>query len=711
MNLKRIGLALVLLILVGLVFAFDLHSYLTLEYVTQQKDSLQALVDGSPYLSVLIFMGIYILVTALSIPGALIMTLTVGALFGLAVGMIIASIGSTVGATLAFLGSRYLVRSWVERHFPNQIKSINEGVEKEGVSYLFALRLIPIFPFFLVNLAMGVTRIRTFTYFWVSQLGMLAGTFVFVNAGRELSKIESLGDITSPGLLGSFVLLGVFPFVAQRALSWWKQSKVLKGFDKPNTFDRNLVVIGAGAGGLVSSYIAATVKAKVTLIEKHKMGGDCLNTGCVPSKALIKAAKVAFEAGRASELGINVGSVEVDFAGVMRHVHKAIELVEPHDSVERYSQLGVECIEGEAVIKSPYSVEVAGKTLTTRSIIVATGARPMVPEYPGLDDIHYYTSDTIWGLKHCPKRLLILGAGPIACEMAQAFVRLGSQVTILARSNRLMAREDEDVSDFVMAALAREGLTFMMQHLVKGFARSDEGTLVLWEQGENSGELGFDEVLFALGRKANTQGFGLQDLGVELNENGTIKTDCFLQTNIPTIFACGDVAGPYQFTHMAAHQAWFASVNALFGWFKKFKVDYSIVPWVTYVDPEVARVGVNEAEARNQGLDFEVTRYNIGDLDRAITDHNAQGFVKVITPQGKDRILGVTIVGQNAGELLAEFVLAMKKGIGLNGILSTIHAYPTMAEANKYVAGEWKRNHAPERVIKLVEKCLAWRRG
>lgn len=708
---RRLGFALTLLGLIAVVFVFDLERFLTLEYLTQQKGALQGLVASYPFLSVAIFTLLYVVITALSVPGALVMTLAAGALFGLLVGVLLVSVGSTVGATLAFLSSRYLMRSWVERHFPRQIQAINRGMEKEGAFYLFALRLIPAFPFFLVNLAMGVTRIGVLTFFWVSQVGMLPATLVFVNTGRELSKVESLADIVSPGLIGSFVLLGVFPFLAKKLLAWWKLQRALKGADRPKRFDRNLVVIGAGAGGLVSSYIAATVRAKVTLIEKNKMGGDCLNTGCVPSKALIKAAKMAADSRRAYELGINTGPVEIDFTRVMQAVHGAIKLVEPHDSVERYSKLGVECIQGQATVVSPYSVRVGEQTLTTQSIIVASGARPFVPAFDGLDQISYYTSDTIWSLSVLPKVLLILGGGPIGCEMAQAFSRLGAKVVLVDRSSRVMSKEDEDVSCFVMSALCKDGVDLRMSHHIQQFKVEGEKKVLVCEAVEGVAEIGFDEVLVALGRKANTEGMGLDKMGVELRENGTIKTDEYLRTAVPTIFACGDVAGPYQFTHIAAHQAWYASVNALFGWVKKFKVDYSVVPWVTYVDPEVARVGLNEAEAKSQNIAFEVTRYSLSELDRAITDHNAQGFIKVITPVGKDRILGVTIVGQNAGELLAEFVLAMKKGIGLNGILSTIHAYPTMAEANKYVAGEWKRKHAPQNLLKIVEKCLAWRRG
>jgi dihydrolipoamide dehydrogenase len=540
---------------------------------------------------------------------------------------------------------------------------------------------------------------------------MLAGTIVYVNAGTQLATLNSASGILSPGLIGSFILLGLFPLLAKKMVAVIKRRKSLKGWVRPKVFDRNLVVVGAGSAGLVSAYIAAAVKSKVTLIEKHKMGGDCLNTGCVPSKALIRSSRLLNQARRAQEWGFESIEVKYEFCDIMERVGRVVKQVEPHDSVERYTDLGVDVIEGEARITSPYSVEVNGIELHTPHIIIATGARPFVPPIQGLDKIDYLTSDNLWRLRERPDRLLVLGGGPIGCELAQAFARFGSRVTIVEMMPRLMIREDEDVAEMVTQRFQDEGIELLVAHKAIQFTqRGDDQVLVCEKQGEQV-RVSFDQVLVAVGRKANTSGFGLEELNVALNPNGTIGTDEYLQTSIPTIYACGDVAGPYQFTHTAGHQAWYAAVNSLFGLFRRFKVDYSVIPFATFTDPEVARVGVNEQEAKQQGIDYEVTRYDLSELDRAIAEGEAWGMVKVLTPPGKDQVIGATIVGENAGELIGEFTAAMKHGFGLNKILGTIHIYPTLFEANKYAAGAWKRAHAPEKLLDWVERFHNWRRG
>ncbi|KHD06845.2 pyridine nucleotide-disulfide oxidoreductase [Candidatus Thiomargarita nelsonii] len=690
-----------------LFFVFDLQQYLSLENFQTQRTDIVNFYEGHPWQTILIFFAIYVVVTGLSLPGAALLTLIAGAIFGVLDGTIMVSFASTIGATLAFLVSRYLFKDFVQERFKSQLGPINRGVEKDGAFYLFALRLVPAFPFFVINLVMALTPIKTWRFYWISQIGMLVGTIVYVNAGTQIGQLESLGGILSPTLLLSFVLLGIFPFIAKKVLDYSKAHKVMRGYKKPKHFDTNLVVIGAGSAGLVSAYIAAAVKAKVTLIEKHKMGGDCLNTGCVPSKAILRSAKILSYIKRAKEYGFKNATVEFDFAEVMDRVHRVIKQVEPHDSVERYTKLGVDCIQGEAMITSPYSVRVNDQEITTRNIIIASGGRPFVPPLPGLEEVGYYTSDTIWTLRTLPKRLVVLGGGPIGCELAQAFARLGAKVTQVQRASHIMVREDADVIDVVQAQFAKEGIQLLRSHKA---LRIEQGRLICEHDGEKV-VVPFDEILVAVGRSANTKGFGLEELGVALSPRGTIEVDEHLRTNIPTIYACGDVAGPYQFTHTAAHQAWYASVNGLFGTFKKFKADYSVIPWTTFTDPEVARVGLNEQEAKRQGIDYEVTKYGIDDLDRAIADQEAQGFVKVLTQPGKDKILGVTIVGHHAGDLITEYIQAMKWGIGLNKILGTIHIYPTLAEANKYAAGEWKRRHAPVKVLEWVQRFHAWRRN
>jgi pyruvate/2-oxoglutarate dehydrogenase complex dihydrolipoamide dehydrogenase (E3) component/uncharacterized membrane protein YdjX (TVP38/TMEM64 family) len=710
-NTARYLLVLVMASLIGAFFILDLGNYLTLDYLQQQREQLLAYYHNQPAFVISIYMLVYIAVTALSLPGATIMTLAGAGIFGLAAGTVIVSFASTIGATLAFLCSRFLLRDYVQSRFAGRMQKINEGIKKDGIFYLFTLRLIPVFPFFMINLVMGVTPIRIWQFFFVSQVGMLPGTLVYVNAGNQLASLESLAGILSPGLLFSFALLGLFPLLAKRIVAWVKARRYLKRFKKPSHFDYNVVVIGAGSGGLVSAYIAAAVKAKVALIERHKMGGDCLNTGCVPSKALIRSARILSYAGRAKSFGFNQTVVDFDFATVMERVQRVIHKIEPHDSTVRYTELGVECIIGEAKILSPYEIEVDGRVLTTRNIIVATGARPQVPRLPGLEGTEFHTSDSIWELRQQPRRLLVLGGGPIGCELAQCFQRLGSEVTLVQRPASILPREDTDISTLVSSRLQEEGMRVLTSHSARSIEQQGDERFLVCDHNGSEVRIPFDQLLIALGRKANVEGFGLEALEVSITPHGTIEADPFLRTNYPNIFVCGDVTGPYQFTHTAAHQAWYAAVNALFGTLKKFRVDYSVIPWATYTDPEVARVGLNELEAGERGIAYEVTTYGLDDLDRAIADEEDYGMVKVLTVPGKDTILGVTIAGSHAGDLIAEFVLAMKHGIGLNKVLGTIHIYPTLAEANKYVAGAWKKNHAPQTLLRWVERYHAWRRG
>jgi pyruvate/2-oxoglutarate dehydrogenase complex dihydrolipoamide dehydrogenase (E3) component/uncharacterized membrane protein YdjX (TVP38/TMEM64 family) len=720
MRLRQIVLLLLLVLAIGAFVALDLGRLLSFEQLKASQASFAQLHAEQPFTVAVVYFLVYVLATALSFPGATIITLAGGAVFGLWQGLLIVSFASTVGATLAFLASRFLLRDWVEARFGQRLADINAGVNREGGFYLFTLRLIPVVPFFLINLLMGLTRMKVWTYYWASQLGMLAGTAVYVNAGTQLAQLDSVKGILSPALLGSFVLLGIFPLIARRIVAAVQKRKVYARWadQRPKTFDRNLIVIGGGAGGLVSAYIAAAVKAKVTLIEAHKMGGDCLNYGCVPSKGLIKSAKLAHQMRHASNYGLSDAAPSFSFKAVMQRVHDVIKAIEPHDSIERYTGLGVEVLQGYGKLVNPWTVEVAlndGTTqrLTARSIVIAAGARPFVPPLPGLEDVGYVTSDTLWDefakLDEVPKRLVVLGGGPIGCELAQSFARLGSHVTQVEMGARLMVREDLEVSELAKASLEADGVQVLTGHKALRCELVDgEKTLVVEHAGAEK-RIVFDQLLCAVGRVARLQGYGLEELGIPTHR--TVETNEYLQTIYPNIYAAGDVAGPFQFTHTAAHQAWYAAVNALFGEWKLFKADYSVIPWATFIDPEVARVGLNEQEANEKNIPYEVTKYGIDDLDRAIADSEAHGFVKVLTVPGKDKILGVTIVGAHAADLLAEYLLAMKHGLGLNKILGTIHTYPTMAEANKYAAGEWKRAHAPQRFLAWVKKYHDFKRG
>jgi dihydrolipoamide dehydrogenase len=709
-NYLRITTIFAILGSIAAFYFYDLNTYLTLEYIKDRQADFNLFYQNNPSKTVLIFSTIYITSAALALPGAALLTLMSGALFGMNLGGMIVCPASTIGATISFLISRFILRDFVENKFQEKTKIINQGINKEGAFYLFALRLIPLFPFFLINLAMGLTKIRTLTFVIVSLFGMMPGTLVYVYAGTKLGNINQVSDILSLDLFFAFALIGIFPFIAKIIVSTLKKKSLYKNFKKPKNFDYNMVVIGAGAGGLVSSYIASAVKAKVALIEKDKMGGDCLNTGCVPSKALIKSAKIMTLSKNAKKYGFDKIETSFEFSKIISRVQDVIKKIEPHDSVDRYNKLGVDCISGDAEILDPYRVKINKKVLTTKNIVIATGASPLVPPIPGLDKIDYLTSDNLWQLKELPKRFLVLGGGPIGCELSSAFARLGSSVTQIEMMPQILIREDEEVVELVTEKFKSENINVLTGHKAKEFKTIKGKKYLICDAHDKEVKIEFDEVLVALGRKARVSGFGLEKLNATLTPRGTIEVNDFLQTNYPNIYAVGDVVGPYQFTHTAAHQAWYAAVNSLFGRFKKFKVDYRVIPWTTFTDPEIARVGLNEKDAKAQNIAYEVTKFDISELDRAITESEDFGFIKVLTVPKKDKILGVTIVSHNAGEILAEFVLAMKHNLGLNKILGTIHSYPTYMEANKYVAGQWKNDHTSKRMLNFLKKFHQWER-
>ncbi len=722
---QRWVLGLVVL-LVGLFFVLDLPNVLTLENLKASREGFRESYAANPFwFGMLYFVG-YVIVTASSVPGAAVLTLAGGAVFGLVGGTLLVSFASTIGATLAMLAARFLLYPSVEKRFGDSLRRLNRGVEREGAFYLFTLRLVPIVPFFVINLGMGLTKMPARTFYWVSQLGMLPGTIVYVNAGAELGQIESMGDILSGSLLFSFALLGIFPLVAKKGVEAYRkrrapqptsttssssaQVNAAPAVHTPRPYDYNLVAIGAGAAGLVTTYMGAALQARVALIEKHKMGGDCLNTGCVPSKALLSSAKAAQQMRNAAKYGLEPVEVQVNFAQVMTQVQQIIQRIEPHDSVERYTALGVECLQGEAFVHSPNEVEVFGQKLTTSRLVIATGARPFVPPIVGLERVPFSHSDNIWELRQLPRRLVVIGGGPIGCELAQAFQRLGSQVTLLERGPDILPKEDRDMATFVQRRMEADGVRILTGVTLENVARVGDVTHVHL-QGHDGQVVACEHILVAAGRKANTDGFGLEALGVEKNPDGTLWVDAHLQTSAAGIYACGDVAGPYQFTHMAGHQGWYASVNALFSPLKQFAVDYSVVPWCTYTDPELAHVGLSETMAQAQNIPYEVTVFPLNDLDRAITDRTDEGQIKVLTKPNSDKILGATICGHHAGDLLTEYILAMKHGLGLNKILGTIHPYPTLAEGNKLLAGAWRRNHSPAWLMPYLKAFHTWKRS
>lgn len=701
---RRLPVLLLLLVLVGLFFLLDGPQWLSFGVLREHMASMQAFHQAHPLQAMGVFALVYVLVAALSLPGAALLTLLGGALFGLWQGLLLVSLASTLGATLAFLATRWLFHDAIQQRFARQLATVNRGMEQDGHWYLMFLRLVPAFPFFLVNWLMALTPIRWWTFLWVSQLAMLPGTFLYVNAGQQFASLDSMRGILSAPVLLALIALAVFPLLAKRVAMYLRAQRACQGYEKPARFDANVVVIGAGAAGLVSSVIASTVRARVILVERHRMGGDCLNTGCVPSKALLASARVAQRLRDSRAFGLDVPSMVVDFPAVMDRVRAAIRAIEPHDSVERFTSLGVECLQGEARVISPWEVAVGDRVIRTRRIVLASGARPAVPDIPGIEAVPYLTSDTIWSLQALPQRLLVIGGGPVGCEMAQAFARLGSTVTLVQRNAQLLPREDVDVAAVLQSRLLHEGVHV---HTGAGALRFEAGSFSCRVDGQLL-QVAFDAVLVATGREANTGGMGLEALGVGITPQGSVAVNEFMQTTVPTIYACGDVAGPYRFTHMAAHQAWYAMVNALFGSFRRFAVDYSLVPAVTYTEPEVASVGLNESTAAGQGIAVEVTRYDFAGFDRAIVEGETDGFIKVLTVAGGDRIVGVSIVGAHAGEVLGQFTLAIKHGIGLNKLLATLQAYPAWAESPRLLAGMWKRERAPRRLLAWVARYHRW---
>lgn len=708
-----------LLVLVAVAGFLAIPDHLTtLEGIRDQLARIEGFRRDNPALVAGGFFALYVAVAALSLPLAVWLTLGAGALFGFWQGLVIVSFASTIGASLAFLAARYLLRDWVRARFRERLDRIEAGIERDGAFYLFSLRLIPVLPFFAVNLLMGLTPMPLLRFARVSQVGMLAGTAVFVNAGTQLAQLDSISGILSPAVIASFAVLAAFPWLARAVMGIIRRRRVYAGWTRPATFDRNLVVIGAGSAGLVTAYIAAATEARVTLVEAGPMGGDCLNTGCVPSKTLIASAHVAKAMRDANRYGIAPVAPQVDFRAVMARIHAAIAKIAPHDSVERYESLGVEVLQGRARLVDPFTVQIdlnAGGTrqLTSRAIVIATGAHPTMPPIPGLADCGALTSETMWSAlsdrDQVPARIAILGGGPIGTELAQAFARLGADVTQIEAGPRILPREDPEVSDLIAGALRDDGVQILTGHKAIHAGRDDTGR---WLQLDHDGQMRritVDDIIVAVGRTPNLSGLGLEELGIPTDR--TVQTNDYLQTVFPNILAAGDVAGPWQFTHTASHQAYYAAVNALFGDIRASKVDARVIPWATFTTPEVARVGISESEAQAQGIEVTVTRFELDGSDRAIADGTTRGFVKVLTPKGKDRILGATIVGAHAGDLMAEFVLAMKHGLGLSKILGTIHIYPTLAEANKSVAGAWRRAHVNPRLTALARRFHDWRRG
>ena len=694
-------------------FAFILLSASGIDWslagLREQQNELAQAFHAQPLHFASLFFAFYIIVTALSLPMATILTLAAGAIFGFSKGLIIVSFASTIGASLAFLIARYIARDWIQMRYSNALEKINRKVEEEGALYLFFLRMVPLFPFGLVNVAMAMTPIRLGTYYWVSQLGMLPATMVYVNACAQLASIHSAHDILSGELIFSFLLLGLLPLVTNKFMHYLRQRRAYQGFQRPSHFDYHNIVIGGGAGGLVAAYSSATLQAKVALIEASKMGGDCLNTGCVPSKSILRSAKYVHSLNQAQHYGVAKVDYQLQFADIRQRIMQKIERIAPKDSRQRYRELGVDCIQGQAKVISPWQVEVNGKTLNTRNITIATGARPCTLDLPGLSEITYYTSDTIWSLQELPSELLIIGAGPIGCELAQAFQRLGAQVSMVFPSGHILNREDPELAAVAEEALVADGIELLPHFKSLRCETTAAGSCLIGEQNGNTKQLNFSHLLIAVGRQANLA--GLEALALETNEQGRLVSNDTMQTRFNNVYTCGDVTSPLNYTHVAAHQGWYAAANASFAPFKRFRCSLDHVPLAIFTDPEIASLGLNEIQAKQKQIDYKLTRFDMNEIDRAITDEHDTGFIKVLTPVNSDKILGVQIVAEGASELIHEFVLARTHGLGLNKILQSIHLYPSRSEINRFVAGKWRRERFSDRAKQLLQRYQAWRLG
>ena len=657
-----------------------------------EREALLRVVAQWPVASAVVFVAAYIVIVALSLPGAAAMTLAAGALFGLVEGVALASIASTIGATLAMLAARFVARDWVRGKFPKAVAVVDKGFAKEGAVYLLTLRLAPVFPFFLVNLAMGLTAMPVARYALVTWAGALPGTIAYTFAGTALARIERPSDALSPGLIAALFGLALVPILGKWVTHRLQRRRIFAGFTRPRQYDANLIVIGAGSGGLVASLVAAQLKAKVVLIERAEMGGDCLNTGCVPSKALIRAARSIDEVRKAPRFGVDVTQPSVDFAAVMRCVGQSIAAIAPNDSVERFTGLGVDVRVGHARMVDPWSISIdRGVPISAPEIIIATGAAPIVPDIPGMATSGFVTSETLWtrlaAMTQAPRRVVVLGGGPIGCELGQALQRLGSQVTIVANADHVLERDEIEASDIVARSLEADGVTVLLKREV---SKVDDGALDLGEE-----RVPFDLLIVAAGRKPRLDGFGL---------------DAFAYQDMPHIRLVGDAAGGEQFTHFAGHSGAIAAINALIGRFGRLKTD-TLVPRVTFTSPEVAAVGLTQAQAEAGQRKVEIFHYPLAEVDRAVIDEVGEGLVKLVVAAGSDRVLGATIVAPNAGDLIVPWILAIKQGVGLKAMQSLIHPYPTLSEAGRAAAGEYRKAHSSARMLRLAARWNAWRRG
>ncbi len=690
----------------------------------------------------------YAVLTVAMIPGSA-LTIGSGLIFGFWKGFAVVTVGANLGALGAFLLARTLFRERAEALARGQktFRAVDSAIAREGFRIVLLLRLSPVFPFTVLNVLLGVTGISAASYVLANLIGMLPGTLMFVylgTLGEAAAGTQSLGQtvLRIVGLAATVVVTVVITRIARRALKAASLdgganpgvapeaapvgagAKTIPGdaYDQallasvkptahvnPIPQDRyNLVVIGAGTAGLVTAAGGAGLGAKVALIEKHMFGGDCLNVGCVPSKGIIRAGRAAAAVREAGAFGIRLaGEPRIDFAATMERMRRLRAGIAPHDSVKRFSELGIDVYLGEGRFTGPDEIEVGGNKLRFQAAVIATGARATFPRIPGIEEVEPLTNENVFTLTELPRSLILLGAGAIGCEMAQTFRRLGSEVTIVIRGNRIMTREDPDAALIVQRKFEQEGIRVLTGSAIKRAEKRGGKKVIVIERDGSEESVEADQILIGMGRAPNVEGLGLSAAGIAYGTEG-VTVDANMRTTNPRVFAAGDICSRLKFTHAADAQARIVLRNALF--FGRARATDLVIPWCTYTDPEIAHVGCYEKEARDRGLAVTTFTVPLEDVDRAILDGETEGFGRIHLKSGTDRILGATVVASHAGDMIGELTMAIQNGLGAGKLASVIHPYPTQGEVVRKLGDAYMRTKLTPGVKRIMARILRWRR-
>jgi pyruvate/2-oxoglutarate dehydrogenase complex dihydrolipoamide dehydrogenase (E3) component/uncharacterized membrane protein YdjX (TVP38/TMEM64 family) len=698
---------------------------------------------------------VYVLCTVAFVPASA-LTIGSGTLFGLKTGFIVVIIGANLGALCSFLLARSFLRQKVATWAAGNAKfrALDQAIGRQDFKMVLLTRLTPVFPFVLLNYFLGLTAVRTGAYVLANLIGMLPAMFLFVYIGAA-TRDALAGDTADfyqqvfkyLGLAATIALLVVMTRIARKALREAEQAEEgsvvlgkprLDGRYQPMPFDKmilegdihdrillgnchppgwvnptpsrkyNLVVLGGGTAGLVSAAGAAALGAKVALIERNLMGGDCLNVGCVPSKSLIRASRAWHEVLGGTRFGVSLaGEPKIDFAAVMARMRKLRADISEHDSVERFSKLGVEVFIDNGRFAGPNAIEVDGAKLQFDRAVIASGARAAVPTLPGLEESGFYTNETIFTLTELPRRVAVIGAGPMGCELAQSFQRFGSEVSLLTHGGEILPKEDGDAAAIVRRQMEEDGVRIVTGAELERVSATGSGKKLNLSVGDRKAEIECDAILVCIGRTPNLENLGLEEAGVRYTARG-VEVDARLRTTNPRIFAAGDICSRFKFTHAADAMARIVIANALF--MARRKVTDLVIPWCTYTDPEIAHVGYYEKDARVARFDVATITQPLHDVDRAILDGETEGFARVHYDKKTGRILGGTIVARHAGEMIGELTVAMAAKQSVGVLSSTVHPYPTQAEALRKIGDAYMRTKLTPLVKKLFARWLAWRR-